>query len=171
MFEKSLQQRFAQLFSGYNVRERGPFTCEQARKFIRESRHVRAHDYVYSFDVVNGVSEERSVMTEPKWFFILTNAAIYCDKTSGQVFPDVAITFPDAVGADVFGTSLELDGAAPSKAAIATEGWSRFEPYKNLFYVIGETVNMKVRIVPPSGTSFHGYMLLSGVEIDLNEEF
>lgn len=171
MFEKSLQQRFAQLFSGYNVRERGPFTCEQARKFVRESRHVRAHDYVYNFDIVNGVSEERSVMTEPKWFFILTNAAIYCDKTSGEVFPDVAITFPDAVGSTPFGTSLEMDGAVASKAAIATEGGSRFEPYKNLFYVIGETVNMRVKIFPPAGASFHGSVLLSGVEIDLNEEF
>lgn len=167
---RSLQQRFAQLFSGYNVKEQGPFTCEQAAKFVRESRHVRAHDYVFSFDV-DGTVQEQTVTTVPQWFFILTNAAVYFDRTSGQVFPDVSITFPDAVGSTPFGTSREAAGNVPSKLVFATEGADRFEEYKNLFYVLGDRVNITAKVVPPAGYKFHGSILLSGVEIDLIEEY
>lgn len=168
MLERSLQQRIAQLFTGY--RERGTFTVEDARKFLREARHARAKDYVFNFNV-NGSTVENTIQTAPKWFFIMTNAAVWFDETSGPVFPDIEITFPDGVGSAPFGTDREAAGAVPSKLVFATEGRGRFEGYKNLFYVLGDRVNIRARVIPAAGSKFHGAVLLNGVEVDISEDF
>ena len=169
MLVRSLQQRFAQLFAGYREREQGNFSKELARKFMRESRAARAVDYVYNFDI-DGTAQEKTIQTRAKWFFIMTNAAVWFDETSGPVFPEVEINFPDGVGSTPFGTQRDAFGSVPSKLVFATEGRGRFEEYKNLFYVLGERVSVLAKVTPPAGYKFHGAILISGVEIDLGEE-
>lgn len=166
MFARSLQQRFFALFSGYRDREQGNFTPELARKFINESRTVRAVDYVIDFDI-NGGNIEKTIQTRPKWFFILTNSAVWFDNGA---LPDIELTFPDGVGATPFGTQMEALGSVPCKPVFACEGRGRFEEYKNLFYVLGERSSLRVKVSPTSVTKFHGAVLLNGVEIDLGEE-
>lgn len=170
MFVRSLQQRFAQLFAGYRDREQSNFCPELARKFIRESRAARAVDYVYNFNI-DGTAQEKTLQTRARWFFIMTNAAVWFDETSGAVFPQVEINFPDGVGSTPFGTERDAFGSVPSKLVFAMEGRGRFEEYKNLFYVMGERVSMRAKVTPPAGSKFHGAVLLSGVEIDLGEGF
>lgn len=168
MLERSLQQHIAQLFTGY--RERGTFTVDDARKFLREARHARAKDYVFNFNVP-GTTVENTIQTAPKWFFILTNVAVWFDETSGPVYPDIELSFPDGVGSTPFWTSREAAGSVPSKLVFATEGAGRFEPYKNLFYIMGERVSLHVKVTPKNAEKFHGAVLLNGVEVNLAEDY
>lgn len=166
MFVRQLNARFASLFSGYREETHGRFTAETAARFIGDAKLVRCKDYVYKYDVENGGKISANVTTTPNWFFILTNAAVYFEGVTGANAPLVRLTFPDNVVNTPFSTNVQNDGVN-SKLVFAYEGGGRYEEYKNLFYVMGDRVNVTVDIDAAAGVYSHGFVLLSGVELDI----
>lgn len=166
MFVRQLNARFAALFSGYREEEHGVFNAENAALFLGDARRVRCKDYVYALDIVNGVQVTKNLTTTANWFFILTNAAVWFDGLTGSNSPDVRINFPDNVVNGPFAYAIDKRGV-PASLVFGREGGDRFEEYKNLFYVMGDRVNIEVTATPAAGTYCHGYVFLTGVEVDL----
>ena len=169
MFVRQLNARFASLFAGYRDSERGAFDSEKAARFIGDARRVRCKDYIYNLDIVNGAPVGENITTTPNWFFIMTNAAVYFDGLAGANSPLVRLRFPDNVVNSPFADILGVQGV-PASLVFGREGGERFEEYKNLFYVMGDRINMRVDVTPAAATNCHGYLLLTGVEIDLLSE-
>lgn len=167
MFCRQLNRRFDALFTGY--REKGKFTAEDAVKLAGDCKRVRGKDYIFSFDVSPGSSVEHTVTTTANWFFILTNAAVYFDSVDPDEFPRVEFDFIDSVVKSPFSENIEYPDGVPTGAVFAYEGKNRFQEYKNLFYVLGDRVNISVRCIPTVSKYSHGYVLLNGLELDLSE--
>lgn len=166
MFVRQLNARFAALFSGYREEERGPFNAESAARFLGDARRVRCKDYVYKLDIVNGAPVSENLTTTANWFFVLTNAAVFFEGLTGANSPQVRLTFPDNVVNGPFAYALDKRGV-PASLVFGSEGRARYQEYKNLFYVLGDRINVDVSITPAAGTYCHGYVLLTGVEVDL----
>lgn len=168
MFVRQLNKRFYSLFSGYREDVDGPFNAVNAAKFIGDARRVRCADYVYKY-TLNGGRITRTETTHANWFFILTNAAAYTENTEVANLPEIALDFQDSVQATPFVTAVEKAGAVPSNLVFGREGVGRYEEYKNLFWVLGDRINVSVQVNPVNNTPCRSYVLLSGVEIDLSE--
>lgn len=166
MFARQLLERFSSLFAGYRDTERGTFDAPRAARFIGDAKRVRCKDYIYKLPIDNGAPVGVNITTTPNWFFILTNAAVYFDGLTGQNSPLVKIKFPDSVVDSPFADVIGFEGV-PASLVFGREGGERFEEYKNLFYVMGDRVNLTVDLKPAASTYCYGYLLLSGVELNL----
>ena len=170
MFCRQLNARFSALFAGYKDLERGAYDTAAARKFINEAGRVRCKDYVFKLPIENGGRVSREFTTTANWFFILTNAAVWFEGLTGTNAPRVTIDFPDYPVNTPFGTAIEYDNAVPAPLVFGSEGGEHFEEYKNLFYLLGDRININAGAKSAAGTYCHGYILLTGLEIDLNGE-
>ena len=166
MFVRQLNARFAALFSGYREEERGAFNAERAAAFLGDACRVRCKDYVYKLDIVNGAAVSENITTTANWFFIITNAAVYFEGLTGANSPNVRLSFPDNVVNSPFASVIGREGV-PASLVFGREGAGRYEEYKNLFYVMGDRINIDVAAIPAAGTYCNGYVLLTGVELDL----
>lgn len=167
MFVRQLNNRFAHLFAGYKESENGVFNAVNAARFLKDAKRVRSKDYVYKLNLTGSdVTVEET--TTPNWFFILTNAAVYWDVKTTAALPKVSVKFPDSVVDTTFATDIRDNGAVPSAVVFGREGVGRFEEYKNLFYVMGDRVTATVKAEPVTNDYYHGYVLLTGVELDLS---
>lgn len=164
MFARQLIERFTNIFSGYREDKDGPFTAELAEKFLHDFRRVRNKDYIFSFGI-DGTEQERTITTTCKWFFILTNAAVWFDAPVKD-WPDIKLVFPDCVATLPFSNEIKKAGEVPAALAFGREGAGRFEEYRNLYYVLGDQINVQIT-VKPHGKQMNGSVLLCGVELDL----
>lgn len=164
MFVRQLNKRFYSLFSGYREKEHGVFTAENAAKFLVDARLVRCKDYVF---YLSSSHHATTLTTTSNWFFVLTNAAVYFPFKNVREFPKTEIEFLDSVCTSPFGAPVEYDPGVPSPLVFAREGLGRFEEYKNLFYVLGDHINLRVKAHPVDSEPFMGAVLLSGVEVNL----
>lgn len=164
MFVRQLNKRFYSLFSGYTETENAPFTAENAAKFLGDASRVRCRDYVYRLTSSHYTVTET---TTSNWFFVLTNAAVFFPFKDVEKTPRIEIEFLDSVSSSPFGAPVEEDPGVPAPLVFGREGLKRFEEYKNLFYVLGDRVNVRCKALTVDGEPFRGYVLLSGVEVNL----
>ena len=166
MFVKQLNAGLSQLFAGYSEKEHGVFNAKNAARFLGDAKRVRCKDYVYYLPIENGAYVEKNVTTTANWFFVMTNAAVYFDGLSGSNSPLINLSFPDNVVDTPFATQIGRAGV-PASLVFGGEGGKRYEEYKNLLYVMGDRINMTVKCTPAASTYCHGYVLITGVEVDL----
>lgn len=161
---KQLNARFAELFSGYSETEDGPFTAASAARFLGESRLVRCKDYIYE---VRSDKPGRIVTTTSNWFFVLTNAAVYFPFKDVGDYPRIELDFIDSVVKSPFADRIGEPEGVPAPLIFGREGRGRFEEYKNLYYCMGDRVNIRVKAHATNNDAYRGFVLLSGVEVDV----
>lgn len=163
MFVRQLNRRFASVFSGDWGRE--IMTREQARRVLVDSKKVRCKDYVYNIETT-GAPVHITHTTTANWFFILCNASLWLAPEHAQnigarvTFEDCpvkrAITAVDISDADIVDASLVFG---------KQEQGGRYEEYKNLFWVLGDRINVTIDAYT-GGNPARGQILFTGVEID-----
>ena len=157
------------------VKNRGSLvlTREQQERVLSASKKVRSVDYIFNFDVVNGAAKQASNVTRANWLFLLTNAAVYWDSFSVSDFPKVSVKFPYYSPDSPFSTPVEDWGAVPSNLVFGREGLTgkngHFEEYKNLYYILGQRFVIQCDVKAAAGQYGHGSVILTGLEIDLDE--
>lgn len=135
------------------------------------ARRVRGCDFVYNFDVANGEFINKTVTTRSNWFFILTNAAVYWDTTDINNLPRVSIDFPNYSPSSPFSSEIKELLTVPTKLVFGSEDSAgRYEEPKNILYALGKTFSIGVSVKPNPAQYVRGCVLLSGLEIDVDEE-
>lgn len=164
MFVRQLNRRFASVFSEDYGRE--IMTREQARRVLVNSKKVRCKDYVYSIETT-GAPVHVTHTTTANWFFILCNASFWLDPNHANDC-GARVTFEDCPVKRAI-TAVDISDADIVPAALVfgeQERGGRFEEYKNLFWVLGDRINVTIDAYT-GGNAARGALLLSGIEIDL----
>lgn len=149
-------------------------TREKQAAYLDRTRSVRSSDFVFNLDVVNGVCVTRSVVTRSNWFFVLTNAAVYWEGVPVNDFPRLGIEFPMYTPSTPFNSEYKELNTVPSRLVFGcqdVEGkMNHYEEEKNVLYCLGKTfvVNLDVKAKPAQYA--RGYVVLSGLEIDVDGE-
>ena len=173
-------KQFDQRMVGDFVQKKGSLVIgtEGQKDLLRKAKKIRSADYIFRFEVKDGVAPEQSVSTRANWLFVLTNVAVYWhDEPFGASvanYPRVAIDFPYYCPSSPFGAPAEEIGSVPSNSMIAREGieghWNHFEEYKNLMYVLDQKFVINARVKAAAGDYLRGDVILSGLEFDITDE-
>lgn len=168
MFVRQLNKRFYNLLTGG---DRENITRAKAREIVANGRHVRCKDYVWNFETASGVVET-TITTTANWFFIMSNASVWLDDSSQAADISVKIIFEDSVQeTPVTSPAVQDSNFVPASLALSLQSaGGRFEEYKNLFWALGDRVNVTIK-VKTSGEPARGVICLTGVEIDASEEW
>lgn len=168
-------KQFNEKFWASLVKKRGALvvSSEAQREIIESSKKVRSCDYVVNFEVKNGAANMQNVVTRANWLFILTNAAVYWDSFNVADFPKISVKFPYYTPDSPFNTPAKDIGCVPSNLVFGREGLNgkmqHFEEYKNLYYLLNQRFVITLDAICKIGQYGRGAVLLSGLEIDLNE--
>lgn len=166
-------KQFSEKFLDRLVKKRGSLILEPdaQNKVLSASKIVRSVDYVLNFEIDNGATTTKGVTTRANWLFILTNAAVYWENMDLSDFPKVAVKFPYYDSATPFATVPDDWGAVPSNLVFGREGLTgkmqHFEEYKNLYFLLGQRFSINLDVKAKSGQYGRGYVILSGIEINL----
>lgn len=165
MFVRQLNRRFASVFSGDCGRE--IMTREQAARVLADSKKVRCKDYVYNIETT-GAPLHTTHTTTANWFFILCNASLWLDPNHSTDC-GARVTFEDCpVKRALTNVDISESDIVPAALVFGEQGrGGRFEEYKNLFWVLGDRINVTIDTYT-AGNAARGALLLSGVEIDLS---
>lgn len=168
MFVRQVNKRIYNLLTGG---DRENITRAKAREIVAQGRHIRCKDYVYNFETAGGVVET-TVTTTANWFFILANAVVWLDDSSQAADIDVKIIFEDSVQeTPVASPDVKDSNFVPAALALSMQNaGGRFEEFKNLFWVLGDRVNVTIK-VKSNGNPARGVICLTGVEIDTAGEW
>lgn len=168
MFVRQLNKRFYNLLTGG---DRENITRAKAREIVAHGRHVRCKDYVWNFETAGGVVET-TITTTSNWFFILANTSVWLDEASQAADIDVKIIFEDSVQeTPVTSPAVQDSNFVPAALALSMQNaGGRFEEFKNLFWALGDRVNVTIK-VNTSGEPARGFICLTGVEIDTAGEW
>lgn len=163
MFVRQLNKRFYNLLTGG---DREKITRKQARELVANARRVRCKDYVWNFQTTGGVVET-TITTTANWFFILSNTSVWLDESSNAADVDIKIIFEDSANETLIASpNIQDSNFVPAALALSMQGaGGRFEEFKNLFWVLGDRVNITLKI-KTSGTPARGVVCFTGVEID-----
>lgn len=140
--------------------------ANKVKEILNASKMCRSVDYVYDFDVVNGNAKTKSCVTRANWLFILTNAACWWENLTVGQLPKVLVEFKNFDPNTPFNTPADDWGAVPCSIVFGREGLTRFEEYKNLFYILDQRFVISLDVKPNLSYS-RGHVLLSGIEVDL----
>lgn len=165
MFVRQLNRRFVSVFSGDWVRE--ILTREQARRILADSKKVRCKDYVYNVETT-GAPVHVTHTTTANWFFILCNASLWLAPEHAQDI-GARVTFEDCpVKRAIINVDISDADIVPAALVFGQQDrGGRYEEYKNLFWVLGDRINVTIDAYT-GGNAARGQLLLSGVEIDLS---
>lgn len=165
MFVRQLNKRIYNLLTGS---DRENITRAKAREIVAQGRHIRCKDYVYNFETAGSVVET-TITTAANWFFILANTSVWLDDSSQAADIDVKIIFEDSANeTPVASPSVHDSNFVPAALALSMQRGGRFEEFKNLFWVLGERVNVTIK-VKTNGNAARGVICLTGVEVDTLE--
>lgn len=142
------------------------FSDEQRDKILFDAKRVRQKDYLLKFDLEDSQIHADTVTTTANWYFVLTNAAVL----SSEKGVDIGVKFQNFYPTSPFGTKPEDMNNVPSNLVFGREGLSRFEEFKNLYYSLGERVTINVEAKNNSGKPTRIYVVLNGLEINLQDE-
>lgn len=168
MFVRQLNKRIYNLLTGSDNEK---ITRAKAREIVANGRHIRCKDYVYNFATGGGVVET-TITTTANWFFILANTSVWLDDSSQAADIDVKIVFEDSANETPL-TSPEVQDSNFVPAALALSmqnAGGRFEEFKNLFWALGERVNVTIK-VKATGEPARGVICFTGVEIDNGKDW
>ena len=168
MFVRQLNKRFYNLLTGG---DRENITRAKSREIVANGKHVRCKDYVWNFETAGGVVET-TITTTANWFFILANTSVWLDDSSQAADIDVKIIFEDSVQeTPVTSTNVQDSNFVPAALALSMQSaGGRFEEFKNLFWALGDRVNVTIKIKTNSEPA-RGVICLTGVEIDTAGEW
>lgn len=168
MFVRQLNKRFYNLLTGG---DRENITRANAREIVANGRHVRCKDYVWNFETSGGIVET-TITTVANWFFILANTSVWLDDSSQAADIDVKIIFEDSVQATpVTSQAVQDSNFVPASLALSMqEAGGRFEEFKNLFWALGDRVNITIK-VKTNGEPARGVICFTGVEIDNGKDW
>lgn len=163
MFVRQLNRRFASVFSGDWGRE--IMTREKARRVLADSKKVRCKDYVYNIETT-GAPVHVTHTTTANWFFILCNASLWLDPNHATDC-GARVTFEDCpTKRAIINVDISDADIVPASLVFGEQGrGGRYEEYKNLFWVLGDRINVTIDIYT-AGQPARGALVLSGVEID-----
>lgn len=165
---------FGEKFFNEFVKKRGKLvlTREEQEEVLSMAKRVRACDYVVNFEIKNGVVNGKGIVTRANWIFLLTNASCYWNMVVSD-FPKVAIEFPNLAPQSPFNTVPQDFGCVPSNLVFGREALTgkmqHFEEYKNLYYMLHQRFPINLYVKSAPGIYGRGSVILSGLEIDLNE--
>lgn len=167
MFVRQLNKRIYNLLTGS---DRENITRAKAREIVAQGRHIRCKDYVFNFETAGGVVET-TITTTANWFFILANTSAWLDDSSQAADIDVKIIFEDSANeTPVASPSVQDSNFVPAALALSMQRGGRFEEFKNLFWVLGERVNVTIK-VKTNGNAARGVICFTGVEIDNGKDW
>lgn len=168
MFVRQLNKRFYNLLTGG---DRENITRAKAREIVAHGTRVRCKDYVWNFETAGGVVET-TITTTATWFFILANASVWLDDSSQAADIDVKIIFEDSVQeTPVTSQAVQDSNFVPAALALSMQNaGGRFEEFKNLFWALGDRVNVTLK-VKTGGEPARGVICLTGVEIDNGKDW
>lgn len=168
MFVRQLNKRIYNLFTGG---DRENITRAKAREIVANGRHIRCKDYVFNFATAGGVVET-TITTTANWFFILANTSVWLDDSSQAADIDVKVIFEDCVNeTPVTSPAVQDSNFVPAALALSMQhAGGRFEEFKNLFWALGDRVNVTIK-VKTSGEPARGVVCFTGVEIDTAGEW
>lgn len=167
MFVRQLNKRVYNLLTGG---DRENITRAKAREIVAHGRHIRCKDYVYNFETAGGVVET-TITTTANWFFILANTSVWLDDSSQAADIDVKIIFEDSANeTPVASPAVQDSNFVPAALALSMQKGSRFEEFKNLFWALGDRVNVTIK-VKTNGNAARGVICFTGVEIDTAGEW
>lgn len=167
MFVRQLNKRIYNLLTGG---DRENITRAKAREIVAHGRHIRCKDYVYNFETAGGVVET-TITTTANWFFILANTSVWLDDSSQAADIDVKIIFEDSANETPVASPVVQDSNfVPAALALSMQKGGRFEEFKNLFWALGDRVNVTIK-VKTNGNAARGVICFTGVEIDTAGEW
>lgn len=168
MFVRQLNKRVYNLLTGC---DRDKITREKAREIVANGRHIRCKDYVYNFETSGGVVES-TITTTANWFFILANTSLWLDSSSQAKDIEVKIIFEDSANeTPVVSPDVKDSNFVPAALALSMQGaGGRFEEFKNLFWALGDRVNITIK-VKTNGEPARGVVCFTGVEIDNGKDW
>lgn len=167
MFVRQLNKRIYNLLTGG---DRENITRAKAREIVANGRHIRCKDYVYNFETAGGVVET-TITTTANWFFILANTSVWLDDSSQAADIDVKIIFEDSANeTPVASPNVKDSNFVPAALALSMQKGGRFEEFKNLFWALGDRVNVTIK-VKTNGEPARGVICFTGVEIDTAGEW
>lgn len=167
MFVRQLNKRIYNLLTGG---DRENITRAKAREIVANGRHIRCKDYVYNFETAGGVAET-TITTTANWFFILANTSVWLDDSSQAADIDVKIIFEDSANeTPVASPNVKDSNFVPAALALSMQKGGRFEEFKNLFWALGDRVNVTIK-VKTNGEPARGVICFTGVEIDTAGEW
>lgn len=168
MFVRQINKRIYNILTGG---DRENITCAKAREIVANGRHVRCKDYVCNFVTAGGVVEN-TITTTANWFFILANTSVWLDDSSQAADIDVKIIFEDSVNeTPVSSPNVQDSNFVPAALALSMQHkGGRFEEFKNLFWALGDRVNVTIK-VKTSGEPARGVVCFTGVEIDNGKDW
>ena len=167
MFVRQLNKRIYNLLTGG---DRENITRAKAREIVAHGRHIRCKDYVYNFETAGGVVET-TITTTANWFFILANTSVWLDDSSQAADIYVKIIFEDSANeTPVASPSVKDSNFVPAALALSMQKGGRFEEFKNLFWALGDRVNVTIK-VKTNGEPARGVICFTGVEIDTAGEW
>lgn len=167
MFVRQLNKRIYNLLTGG---DREKITRAKAREIVANGRHIRCKDYVYNFETAGGVVET-TITTTANWFFILANTSVWLDDSSQAADIDVKIIFEDSANeTPVASPNVKDSNFVPAALALSMQKGGRFEEFKNLFWALGDRVNVTIK-VKTNGEPARGVICFTGVEIDTAGEW
>lgn len=167
MFVRQLNKRIYNLLTGG---DREKITRAKAREIVANGRHIRCKDYVYNFETAGGVAET-TITTTANWFFILANTSVWLDDSSQAADIDVKIIFEDSANeTPVASPNVKDSNFVPAALALSMQKGGRFEEFKNLFWALGDRVNVTIK-VKTNGEPARGVICFTGVEIDTAGEW
>lgn len=167
MFVRQLNKRIYNLLTGG---DRENITRAKAREIVAHGRHIRCKDYVYNFETAGGVVET-TITTTANWFFILANTSVWLDDSSQAADIDVKIIFEDSANeTPVASPAVQDSNFVPAALALSMQNGGRFEEFKNLFWALGDRVNVTIK-VKTNGNAARGVICFTGVEIDTAGEW
>ena len=162
MFVRKKKKKFSSVFSGDYGRE--ILTREQAARLLAASKKVRCKDYIYNIETT-GAPVHVTHTTTANWFFILCNASVWFDPNH-NTNNGVRIRFEDCpIQTPIADVDIKNADVVPASLAFGQQGGQRFEEYKNLFWVLGDRVNVTIDAYTQQQAA-RGALVLSGVEID-----
>lgn len=168
MFVRQLNKRIYNLLTGS---DRENITRVKAREIVAHGRHIRCKDYVYNFETAGGVVET-TITTTANWFFILANTSVWLDDSSQTADIDIKIIFEDSANeTPVASPAVKDSNFVPAALALSMQNaGDRFEEFKNLFWALGDRVNITLK-VKTGGEPARGVICLTGVEVDTLEDW
>lgn len=168
MFVRQLNKRIYNLLTGG---DRENITRAKAREIVALGRHVRCKDYVFNFETAAGVVDT-TITTTANWFFILANTSVWLDEASQTKEIDVKVIFEDSVNeTPITSPDVKDSNFVPAALALSMQNaGGRFEEFKNLFWALGDRVNVTIK-VNSNGVPARGVICLTGVEIDTAGEW
>lgn len=167
MFVRQLNKRIYNLLTGG---DRENITRAKAREIVAHGRHIRCKDYVFNFATAGGVVET-TITTTANWFFILANTSVWIDDSSQAADIDVKIIFEDCANeTPVSSPNVKDSNFVPAALALSMQKGGRFEEFKNLFWALGDRVNVTIK-VKTNGEPARGVICFTGVEIDTAGEW